>query len=91
MVTDKKLVFMTCGSYTSTQPQAGDLRLVIFLCDETGIKFIGKESLFIRGLIHKENFPKLQAIKKKKQKRRTEKNTVVLNKMTRLREQEQVD
>ena len=83
---------MTCGSYTSTQPQAGDLRLVICLCDETGIKFIGKESLFIRGLIHKENFPKLQAIKKKqKQKRRTEKNTVVLNKMTRLREQEQVD
>ena len=83
---------MTCGSYTSTQPQAGDLRLVICLCDETGIKFIGKESLFIRGLIHKENFPKLQAIKKKqKQKKRTEKNTVVLNKMTRLREQEQVD
>ena len=81
---------MTCGSYTSTQPQAGDLRLVISLCDETGIKFIGKESLFIRGLIHKENFPKLQAIKKKT-KRRTEKNTVVLNKMTRLREQEQVD
>ena len=66
--------------------------LVISLCDETGIKFIGKESLFIRGLIHKENFPKLQAKKNKKQKKkRTEKKTVVLNKMTRLREQEKVD
>ena len=70
MVTNKKLVFTTCGSYTSTQPQAGDLRLVISLCDETGIKFIGKESLFIRGLIHKENFPKLQAKKKTKTKKK---------------------
>ena len=66
VVTDKKLVFMICGSYTSTLPQAGDLCLVISLCDETGIKFIGKESLFIRGLIHKENFPKLQKKKNRK-------------------------
>ena len=76
VVTDKKLVFMTCGSYTSTQPQAGDLRLVICLCDETGIKFIGKESLFIRGLIHKENFPKLQAIKKKQNKKEEQRKTL---------------
>ena len=89
MVTNKKLVFMTWGSYTSTEPQAGDLCLVISLCDEVGTKFIGKESLVIRSLVHKENFTKLQA--KNQQKKKKQKTVAVLNKMIRLREQEQVD
>ena len=84
VVTNKKLVLMTCGSYTSTEPQAGDLCLVIYLCDEAGTKFIGKESLFIRSLVHKENFTKLQA--KNQQKKKNKKQWLCW-----LREQEQVD
>ena len=72
---------MTCGSYTSTEPQAGDLCLVISLCDEAGTKFIGKESLFIRSLVHKENFTKLQA--KNQQKKKKQKTVAVLVKRTR--------